>query len=91
MTLREQIRVLVIDDSAFSRQTITQMLKTSPLVEVVGVARDGEDALRKTLELQPDLVTLDLEALPLFDATRFEGVSDRSSTGTMRGYRSDFW
>jgi chemotaxis response regulator CheB len=36
------IRILVIDDSAFSRQTITRMLETSPLVDVVGVARDGD-------------------------------------------------
>jgi two-component system chemotaxis response regulator CheB len=66
MISRELIRVLVIDDSAFSRQTITRMLQTSPLVEVVGVARDGEDALRKTFELQPDLITLDLE-MPRMD------------------------
>ncbi len=66
MKLREAIRVLVIDDSAFSRQTITRMLKSSPLVEVVGIARDGEDALRKTFELEPDLVTLDLE-MPRMD------------------------
>ena len=55
MERRSPIRILVIDDSAFSRQTITRMLETSPLVEVVGSARDGEDALRKTLELEPDL------------------------------------
>jgi two-component system chemotaxis response regulator CheB len=64
------IRVLVIDDSAFSRQTITRMLETSPLVEVVGIARDGEDALRKTLELEPDLITLDLE-MPRMDGFTF--------------------
>jgi two-component system chemotaxis response regulator CheB len=64
------IRVLVIDDSAFSRQTITRMLETSPLVEVVGVARDGEDAIRKTLELKPDLITLDLE-MPRMDGFTF--------------------
>jgi len=63
---QSRIRVLVIDDSAFSRQTITRMLRTSPLVEVVGVAFDGEDALRKTLDLKPDLVTLDLE-MPRMD------------------------
>ena len=57
MTSRGLIRVLVIDDSAFSRQAITRMLATSPLVEVVGVARDGEEALRKTFELEPDLIT----------------------------------
>ena len=70
MTYRELIRVLVIDDSAFSRQTITRLLKTSPLVEVVGVARDGEDALQKTFELRPDLITLDLE-MPRMDGFTF--------------------
>ena len=46
MTRRDPIRVMVIDDSAYSRQTLTRMLGSSPLVEVVGVARDGEEALR---------------------------------------------
>jgi len=64
------IRVLVIDDSAFSRQAITRMLANSPLVEVVGVARDGEEALRKTFELLPDLITLDLE-MPKMDGFTF--------------------
>ncbi|MBW2272809.1 MAG: chemotaxis response regulator protein-glutamate methylesterase [Deltaproteobacteria bacterium] len=70
MSSRRLIRVLVIDDSAFSRRTITRMLETSPLVEVVDVARDGEEALRKTLELKPDLVTLDLE-MPRMDGFTF--------------------
>jgi two-component system chemotaxis response regulator CheB len=70
MTRHDLIRVLVIDDSAFSRQTITRMLRTSPLVEVVGVARDGEEAIHKTLELQPDLITLDLE-MPRMDGFTF--------------------
>ncbi len=70
MSQKQLIRVLVIDDSAFSRQTITRMLRTSPLVEVVGVARDGEEALRKTFELHPDLITLDLE-MPRMDGFTF--------------------
>lgn len=70
MTERGLIRVLVIDDSAFSRQAITRMLETSPLVEVVGVARDGEEALRKAFELEPDLITLDLE-MPRMDGFTF--------------------
>ena len=57
----DPIRALVIDDSAFSRQAISRMLEASPLAEVVGVAWDGEEALRKLFELEPDLVTLDLE------------------------------
>jgi chemotaxis response regulator CheB len=64
------IRTLVIDDSAFSRQAITRMLEASPLVKVVGVARDGEEALRKTFELQPDLITVDLE-MPKMDGFTF--------------------
>ncbi len=70
MMSRSLIRVLVIDDSAFSRQAITRMLEASPLVEVVGVARDGEEALRKTFELQPDLITVDLE-MPRMDGFTF--------------------
>ncbi|MBW1686579.1 MAG: chemotaxis response regulator protein-glutamate methylesterase [Deltaproteobacteria bacterium] len=70
MKRNDLIRVLVIDDSAFSRQSITRMLKTSPLVEVVGVARDGEEALRKTFGLEPDLITLDLE-MPRMDGFTF--------------------
>jgi two-component system chemotaxis response regulator CheB len=70
MMARSLIRVLVIDDSAFSRQAITRMLDASPLVEVVGVARDGEEALRKTFELQPDLITVDLE-MPRMDGFTF--------------------
>ena len=71
MTGRQQpIRVLVIDDSAYSRRTIIRMLETSPLVEVVGWAPDGEEALRKALQLKPDLITLDLE-MPRMDGFTF--------------------
>jgi two-component system, chemotaxis family, protein-glutamate methylesterase/glutaminase len=67
---RDRIRVLVIDDSAFSRQTIIRMLETSALVEVVGYARDGEEALRKALGTHVDLITLDLE-MPRMDGFTF--------------------
>lgn len=64
------IRVLVIDDSAFSRRTITRMLETSPIIRVVGAARNGEEALRKAFELKPDLITVDLE-MPRMDGFTF--------------------
>ena len=56
MRSRELIRVLVIDDSAFSRQAITRMLGASPLVEVVGVVgyRGGHGRARGLVD-QPDL------------------------------------
>lgn len=65
-----KIRVLVIDDSAFSRRTISRILERSPLCEVVACAADGEEALRQTLRLRPDLITLDLE-MPRMDGFTF--------------------
>jgi two-component system chemotaxis response regulator CheB len=70
MTALRPIRVLVIDDSAFSRRTIAQLLGRSPRIEVVDVARDGEEALRKALALELDVITLDLE-MPRMDGFTF--------------------
>ncbi len=53
-------RVLVVDDSAFARKVLRDVLQAVPGLEVVGVARDGLDALAKIEELDPDVVTLDL-------------------------------
>jgi two-component system chemotaxis response regulator CheB len=70
VTPRSLIRVLVIDDSAFSRRTIIQMLERSPLVEVADWAHDGQDALAKALERPYDVITLDLE-MPRMDGFTF--------------------
>jgi two-component system, chemotaxis family, protein-glutamate methylesterase/glutaminase len=59
-------RVLVVDDSAFARKVLREVLQTSATLEVVGTARDGLDALSKIQELDPDVVTLDL-AMPYLD------------------------
>ena len=55
-----RIRVLVVDDSAFARKVLRESLAGSPELEVVGIARDGLEALEKISELAPDVVTLDL-------------------------------
>lgn len=60
------VRVLVVDDSAFSRRSITKMLEGVPGIEVVGYAVDGEEGIRQVISLKPDLVTLDLE-MPRMD------------------------
>ena len=70
MKSQPRIRVLVIDDSAFSRRTIIRMLERSPLVEVADWAPDGQDALAKALENEYDLITLDLE-MPRMDGFTF--------------------
>ena len=64
------LRVLVVDDSAYIRKTIKQILSRSPFIEVVGIAGDGEEALEKVKELHPDVVTLDL-MMPGLDGLGF--------------------
>jgi two-component system, chemotaxis family, protein-glutamate methylesterase/glutaminase len=54
-------RVLVVDDSAFMRRAIVKMLEAEEDIAVVGTARNGEEAVGKTLALLPDVVTMDVE------------------------------
>jgi two-component system, chemotaxis family, protein-glutamate methylesterase/glutaminase len=68
--MTSKIRVLVVDDSAFVRKVVKEMLSRSPLIEVVGTARDGLEALEKVEELNPDVVTLDL-IMPRLDGVGF--------------------
>lgn len=65
-----KLRVLVVDDSAYNRQTITAMLESLPDVEVVGRAMNGKEALRLVFDLAPDVITLDLE-MPEMDGFAF--------------------
>lgn len=55
------VRVLVVDDSAFMRTTLSAMLAGDRRITVAGTARNGEDAINKVRELGPDVVTLDIE------------------------------
>lgn len=64
------VRVLVVDDSAYVRKVMTQMLSHSPFIEVVGTARDGGEALEMVEELKPDVVTCDL-VMPIVDGVTF--------------------
>ena len=64
------IRVLVVDDSAYIRKVIKEMLSRNPAIEVVGTARDGEDALEQVERLEPDVVTCDL-IMPGLDGVEF--------------------
>jgi two-component system chemotaxis response regulator CheB len=64
------VRVLIVDDSAFVRKVVRQMLSRSPFLEVVGACRDGEEALELVEQLRPDVVTLDLN-MPRLDGIGF--------------------
>jgi two-component system, chemotaxis family, protein-glutamate methylesterase/glutaminase len=64
------LRVVVVDDSAYVRKVIREILSRSPFVEVVGTARDGREALDLVEELNPDVVTCDL-IMPELDGVGF--------------------
>ncbi len=64
------LRVLVVDDSAYVRKVVTQLLSRSPFLEVVGTARDGREALERVVELEPDVITCDL-IMPNLDGVGF--------------------
>ena len=68
--MSEVVRVLVIDDSAYVRKVVSQMLGRSPFIEVVGAARDGAEGLEQVRDLQPDVVTCDLN-MPVMDGVSF--------------------
>ncbi|MEL6110908.1 MAG: chemotaxis-specific protein-glutamate methyltransferase CheB, partial [Planctomycetota bacterium] len=56
----------IVDDSAVYRQAIREALSEVPTVEVIGIARDGLEAIRKIAEQDPDAITLEF-ALPGLD------------------------
>lgn len=63
---KEMLRVLVVDDSALMRKLIPQIIERDSGIHVVGTAMDGAFALKKIEELQPHVITLDLE-MPRMD------------------------
>jgi two-component system, chemotaxis family, protein-glutamate methylesterase/glutaminase len=60
------ISVLVVDDSAFMRKAVLEILTTDPSIEVVGVAKNGLEALKMVRALNPDVIILDID-MPVMD------------------------
>ncbi|WP_108669884.1 protein-glutamate methylesterase/protein-glutamine glutaminase [Peribacillus acanthi] len=57
----KKIKILIVEDSAFMRKLITDFLSEDNRIEVLGTARNGEDAITKIKKLNPDVVTMDVE------------------------------
>jgi len=55
------IRVLVADDSALMRRRISDILTSDPDIEVIDFAKTGTDAIKKVVQLKPDVITMDIE------------------------------
>lgn len=60
------VRALVVDDSGFFRRRLSEILAADAAIEVIGTAADGAEAVRKTAELKPDVITMDVE-MPVMD------------------------
>jgi two-component system, chemotaxis family, protein-glutamate methylesterase/glutaminase len=66
------MRVLIVDDSPTARSLLCAILESEPGITVAGIASGGEEAVRMTLELRPDLVTMDIHmpGMDGFEATQ---------------------
>lgn len=62
-------RVLVVDDSGFFRRRVKEILEEDPLLQVIGDAANGQEAIDKALELKPDVITMDIE-MPVMDGIK---------------------
>src|ERR1035437_6769797 len=70
MTFDRKIRVLIVDDSAFVRQTLKDILESDPEIEVMAVASDPYIAVERIRHETPDVITLDIE-MPRMDGLTF--------------------
>ncbi|MCL9781829.1 chemotaxis response regulator protein-glutamate methylesterase [Vibrio sp. S4M6] len=60
------IKVLVVDDSSFFRRRVSEIINSESRLEVIGVATNGKEAVDKAIELEPDVITMDIE-MPVMD------------------------
>ena len=63
---RPLVKVLVVDDSAFFRRRVTEMISADPRLTVIGTAVNGKEGVAKAAELDPDVITMDIE-MPVLD------------------------
>ncbi|MBN2166576.1 MAG: chemotaxis response regulator protein-glutamate methylesterase [Marinilabiliaceae bacterium] len=68
--MKEKIRVLIVDDSAVVRQSLSSILESDPQIEVMGTAADPIIAVKKIMKEVPDVITLDIE-MPRMDGLTF--------------------
>jgi two-component system chemotaxis response regulator CheB len=65
-TAEKRTRVLIVDDSAYMRKVLEELIRTDPKLEVVGQAKDGREAITMAQSLQPDVMTMDIN-MPRMD------------------------
>lgn len=94
-----KLRVLIVDDSAIVRQTLTEIINSDPMLEVMGTASDPFYAVKKMQEEAPDVITLDVE-MPRMDGLTFLKkimsqhplpvviISSLTASGTLTGIKA---
>ncbi len=76
-------RVLIVDDSSFFRNRLSDIISADPNLEVVGTAADGEQAIKATLQLKPDIITMDIEMPNMDGITAVRTIMDKRPTAIL--------
>ena len=67
--MSEKIKVLIVDDSGLIREILKNMLERDPIIQVIGMAENGEKGVELAQKLKPDAVTMDIN-MPVMDGFR---------------------
>lgn len=77
------MRVLIVDDSAFMRKAIAQMLASDPQIQVVGTARNGKEGVEMATALRPDVITMDIEMPEMDGLTALQHIMRACPTAVL--------
>jgi two-component system chemotaxis response regulator CheB len=72
------VKVLIVDDSAFMRNALSNMLSSDPEIKIVGTARDGLEAIELVEKLRPDIVTMDVEMPRMDGITALKHIMEKN-------------
>ena len=74
------IKVLIVDDSSFMRVRIRQYLELDPNIKIIGIARNGLDAIDKAISLKPDVITMDINMPEMSGITATKHIMEKCPT-----------
>lgn len=75
-----KIRVLIVDDSIFMRKALETLLSGEPDIEIVGMAKNGLEAIEMAEQLKPDIITMDIEMPTMDGITALERIMKTNPT-----------
>ena len=78
--MAENIRILIVDDSALMREALRSILESEPSFEVIGFAKDGQEGVQKTLALKPNVITMDMKMPVLTGIDAIQQIMEEQPT-----------